>query len=590
MFGAKRLTVSVSLARLLRGQIVLPEIDVEQPVINLERDAGGRASWELGTPSGKPNGNKQPAKIPVIRRLSIEGGKLHVVDQVRKLTFSGSLVAADRAGQRDSAAFQVRCSGTLNAKPFHLDANGGPLLDLEPDKPYSFTTHLTAADITLDTHVTVTKPFDLGSLAVQFDVSGKDLADVFYLTGLALPNTPPYRLAATVHVDGTLIDIQDLKGNLGSSDISGQGHVDLADKIPRLTAKLFSNKLDIVDLAPILGRPMTDQSATLAAAPAAKAASPGKAASPAKQAPPATPPAGAPNGGLLLPDADLQVDRVRGMNADVTYRAAAVVAPKVPMKEVVIHVVLNNGLLTIDPLSFVLDAGKFAGKVQIDARQDIPMTHIDMRIDNVDLGQFKSASMTTPPIQGELQGRLEFHGTGSSIHKLAADADGTVSIVIPHGKIRSVFAELTGINVLKGLGLLLTKETDETDIRCGIIDFKAHDGSLNTTTVYVDTSNVLITGRGKIDLDTEDIGLALQGDPKQVRLLRLRSPISLHGTLEHPEVGIKADKLAEQVGEAVALGALLTPAAAALAFVDPGLAKNKDCSTVLAQADAGVKN
>jgi uncharacterized protein involved in outer membrane biogenesis len=585
MFAAKRLTVSVSLMHLLRGQIVLPEIDLEQPVINLERDAGGRASWELGTPSGKPNGNKQPAKLPVIRRLAIEGGKLHVVDQVRKLTFSGSLVAADRAGQRDAAAFQVRCSGTLNAKPFHLDANGGPLLDLEPDKPYSFTTHLTAADITLDTHVTVTKPFDLGSLSVQFDVSGNDLADVFYLTGLALPNTPPYRLAATVRVDGTLIDIQDLKGHLGSSDISGQGHLDMAQKIPQLTAKLFSNKLDIVDLAPTLGHPESDKSVTLAAAPAAKTSKttqPGHGA-PAGKATPA-------NGGLLLPDADLQVDRVRGMNADVTYRAAAVTAPKVPMKEMVIHVVLDNGLLTIDPLSFVLDAGKFAGKVQIDARQDVPMTHIDMRIDKVDLGQFKSASMTTPPIQGELLGRLEFHGSGSSIHKLAADADGTVSIVIPHGSIRSVFAELTGINVLKGLGLLITKETDETDIRCGIIDFKAHDGSLNTTTVYVDTSNVLITGRGKIDLDTEDIDLALQGDPKQVRLLRLRSPISLHGTLEHPEVGIKADKLAEQVGEAVALGALLTPAASALAFIDPGLAKDKDCSTVLAQADAGVKN
>jgi len=582
MFGAKRLTISVSLVNLLRGQIVLPEVDLAQPVINLERDAGGRASWELGTPSGKPNGNKQPAKIPVIRRLSIEGGKLHVVDEVRKLTFSGSLVAADRAGKRDPDAFQVRCSGTLNAKPFHLEANGGPLLNLEPDKPYSFTTHLTAADITLDTHVTVAKPFDLGSLAVEFDVSGNDLADVFYLTGLALPNTPPYRLAATVHVDGTLVEIQDLKGHLGSSDISGQGHVDMADKLPRLTAKLFSNKLDIVDLAPTLGHPMTDKSVSLAAAPAAQSAA---ARLPAK-APKAVPA----DGGLLLPDADLQVARVRGMNADVTYRAAAVLAPKVPMKEVLFHVVLENGLLTIDPLSFVLDSGKFTGKVQIDARKDVPVTQIDMRIDNVDLGQFKSASMTTPPIQGEMQGRLEFHGSGSSIHKLAADADGTVSIVIPHGRIRSVFAELTGINVLKGLGLLLTKETDETDIRCGIVDFKAHDGSLNTTTVYVDTSNVLITGRGKIDLDTEDIGIALQGDPKQVRLLRLRSPIWLHGTLADPEVGIKADKLALQVGEAVALGALLTPAASALAFIDPGLTKNKDCSTVLAQADAGVKN
>jgi uncharacterized protein involved in outer membrane biogenesis len=588
MFGAKRLTVSVSLANLLRGHIVLPEIDLVQPVINLERDASGRASWELGTPSGKPNGNKQPAKIPVIRRLLIEGGKLHVVDQVRKLTFSGSLVAADQAGKSDDAAFQVRCSGTLNAKPFHLEASGGPLLNLEPDKPYSFTTHLTAADITLDTHVTVAKPFDLGSLAVQFDVAGNDLADVFYLTGLALPNTPPYRLAANVHVDGTLIDIQDLKGHLGSSDISGQGHVDLAEKIPRLTAKLFSNKLDIVDLAPTLGHPETDKSVSLAAAPAAQAASakPRKTTA-AKAAQVQAPPA---NGGLLLPDADLQVNRVRGMNADVTYHAAAVVAPKVPMQEVAFHVVLENGLLTIDPLSFGLDAGKVSGKVQIDARRDVPLTHIDMRIDGVDLGQFKSASMQEPPLQGEMQGRFEFHGAGSSIHKLAADADGTVSIVIPQGKIRSVFAELTGINVLKGLGLLLTKETDQTDIRCGIIDFKARDGSLNTTTVYVDTSNVLITGRGKIDLDTEDIDLALQGDPKQVRLLRLRSPISLHGTLEHPEVGIKADKLAEQVGEAVALGALLTPAASALAFIDPGLAKNKDCSTVLAQADAGVKN
>ena len=74
--------------------------------------------------------------------------------------------------------------------------------------------------------------------------------------------------------------------------------------------------------------------------------------------------------------------------------------------------------------------------------------------------------------------------------------------------------------------------------------------------------------------------LALQGDPKKWRLLRLRSPITLHGTLLHPAVGIKADKLAEQVAVAAALSTLLTPVAAAIAFIDPGLAKNKDCSSV----------
>ena len=589
MFGAKRITVSVSLGRLLRGQIVLPQVALVEPVINLERDSKGRASWELGTKAGTPNHNTKPAKIPTVQQLLIENGKLHVVDQIRKLTFSGSLIAAEQAGKDDPDAFKVHCSGTLNAKPFRLEANGGPLLALDPHKPYSFSAHLTASDINLETHVTVLEPFDLGLLDVKFVVTGDDLADVFYLTGLALPNTPKYRLAATIHVDGTKYTVDDLKGKLGSSDISGRAQVDVAGDKPRLTAKLASTTLNIVDLAPTLGEPAPKPTSLAANAPLAQGAgksgkAPAVAASEPSDAPPTT------NDGRLLPDADLQVNRVRGMDADVTYQAASVTAPKVPMKQLGFHLKLDNALLTIDPLAFVLDSGRFSGKVQIDARGDVPVSTIDMRIADVDLGQFKSATMKQAPLQGNMQGRFQFHGTGSSIHKFASTSDGAMSIVIPHGEINDVIAELTGINVLKGLGLLLKSGQNTTEIRCGIIDFKDHEGSLNTTTVYVDTTNVLITGRGKIGLGDEDIDLALQGDPKKMRFLRLRSPISLHGTLLHPAVGIKADKLAEQAGVAAALGVLLTPVAAAIAFIDPGLAKDKDCSTVLAQAAAGVQN
>ncbi len=583
MFGAKRITVSVSLGRLLRGQVVLPQIELLQPTINLERDATGRASWDFGSKTGKAKHNTKPAKIPTIRRLLIEDGKLHVVDQIRKLTFGGSLVAAEQTGKEDPSAFKIRSSGTLNAKPFRLEANGGPLLALDPHTPYSFSAHLTASDINLDSHVTVLKPFDLGLLDVKFAVSGNDLADVFYLTGLALPNTPRYRLAATVHADGSKYTVKDLQGTLGSSDISGQGQVDIAGGKTKLSAKLSSNTLNIVDLAPTLGQP-APKATSLASA------EPGAASHPHPTIPAAeTAVAAAPAGdGRLLPDADLQVNRVRGMDADVTYQAASVTAPKVPLQHVGFHLVLNDGVLTIDPLSFVLDAGKFSGKVQIDARNAVPVSSIDMRIEGVDLAQFKSATMKQAPLQGSMEGRFQFHGNGSSIHKFASNSDGSLSVVIPHGQISDVLAELTGINVLKGLGLLMAKGQSQTEIRCGIVDFKAHQGSLNTTTVYVDTTNVLITGRGKIDLTDEDIDLALQGDPKQLRLLRLRSPISLHGTLSHPAIGIKADKLAEQAGVAAALGVLLTPVAAAIAFIDPGLAKNKDCSTVLAQASEGV--
>jgi hypothetical protein len=336
----------------------------------------------------------------------------------------------------------------------------------------------------------------------------------------------------------------------------------------------------MVDLAPTLGQPASSPASSLNTA----AASPAKAktAHHSSKAPPPTQPP--PAADHLFPDADLQVNRVRGMDADVTYHANSVVAPKLPMKEVSFHLQLQDGLLRLNPLSFVLDAGKFSGSVAIDARKDVPETTIDMGIDNVDLGQFKSKSARQPPLDGSLMGRLDIHGFGTSVHKLASTADGTLSVALPQGQMNNAIAELTGINVIRGLGLLFSEKQKDTQIRCGIVDFQANKGMLDSKSVFIDTTDVLITGRGDIDLRDEKLDLSLQGDPKKIRLLRLRSPITLHGTLLHPAVGVQAGKLAAQAGIAVALGTLLTPAAAALALIDPGLAKNKDCSSVLAQA------
>lgn len=580
MFAARSLTVSVSLLHLLRGQIVVPELKILGPDIDLERDARGRASWDLGTKAGTPKATSRPAKLPAIQRLVIDDGKLNVSDAIRKLTFAGSLVAADVAGRKDPAAFKIRCTGTLNDKPFKLSADGGPLVEIEPTKPYSFAVRLSASDIDLESHVTVRKPFDLGAIDMKFQVSGRDLADVYYLTGLALPNTPPYRLAADVHLQGTDVAVDGLKGTLGTSDIEGRGEVQNIGVKPKLVAKLRSGTLSMADLEPTLGEPERKPD-SLSAAPGAKASPPAGDKATAGGTPPAP-------DSRLLPDSNLQVNRVRGMDADVTYHADSVTMPKVPMKEVNFHLVLKDGVLRIDPLSFFLDRGKFSGVVQIDARPDVPVSDIDMHIDDIDLSQFRSAAMKQSPLDGKMLGRFQLHGTGASVHKFAASSAGIVSVVIPDGQISDVIAELTGINVLKGLGLLLSSAQPKTEIRCGIMDFKDTSGTLHTTTVFVDTSDVLITGRGDIDLQTEKLNLALQGDPKKIRLLRLRSPITLHGTLLHPAIGINAGKLAEQAGVAAALGALLTPVAAALAFVDPGLAKNKDCSDVLAQARAGV--
>ena len=552
MFEAKQIGLSVSLGRLLRGQIVIPQIKLIDPEFNLERDSRGRASWNFDSAAGAPKGKTKPAHIPTIRSLLIQNGHLHVLDQIRKLRFGGSLAADDESGKNDASAFKVQAKGTLNEKPFKLDANGGPSLNLAPERPYAFAMQVNAADIKLDTHVTVLKPFDLSLLDVAFVVSGKDLADLYYLTGLALPNTPSYRLAASVHVSGTTLRAANLNGRVGASDLEGSLAVETGGPRPKLQGKLMSRSLNLIDLAPSLGQP-----AEAAAEPTPKA------------------------GNWVLPDADLQVERVRGMDADVTYEAASVRAPKLHTTKVDFHLVLNNGVLTLEPLRFVLDQGTFSGSVRIDAHSDIPQSAIDMRIVDVNLGQFKTAKMTEAPLSGALMGRLKIQGSGGSIHKFASTADGAISMIIPTGQVNEAMAELTGINVTEGVGLLLAKKDTQTAIRCSVIDFQAKDGTLNAKSLFVDTTDVLIKGRGSVHLGDERLDLEVQGDPKKLRLTRVRAPITVKGTLAHPAIGVDAGKLAKQGAVATALGTLLTPLAALIAFVDPGLAKNKDCAASL---------
>jgi len=160
--------------------------------------------------------------------------------------------------------------------------------------------------------------------------------------------------------------------------------------------------------------------------------------------------------------------------------------------------------------------------------------------------------------------------------------------VVTHGAIRSSLAELAGID-LRALGLMLAKDKQETGIRCIVAGFQAHDGTLSAQSLVVDTDPVLITGEGRLHLDSESLDFALRGHPKSLRVFRLRTPVLVRGTLVHPAIALQARNAAAQTAAAVALGAVLTPLAGMLAFVDPGLAKDADCASLQAQVTASAR-
>ena len=251
----------------------------------------------------------------------------------------------------------------------------------------------------------------------------------------------------------------------------------------------------------------------------------------------------------------------------------------VPFTHASVIATLKDGVLSVHPARFEMPQGRVSGVATVDTRRRPPEVHLDLRVTDMELEQVKGkAPASVAPLGGIFDARAIINGRGDSVRSLMADANGTATGVIPHGDIRAAFAELTGVDVAAGIGLLLKKPDDRAAIRCGLAQFDIEDGTARAESIVMDTQNVLITGGGQIELANEKLNLAIQGHPKKFHLLRVKAPIKIKGHVLKPTFELESGHLVTQGGIAAALGTVLTPLAAVLAFVDPGLAKNQNCA------------
>jgi len=527
-----------------------------RPAVHLIVDGKGRRSWDL-YPDRPDDG--RGAKLPVIQRLVINDGRLTLDEQRRGMKLDAVITAREaRAPEDGESGFLLDGKGTMNGAPLTLRVTGGPFINIRRDRPYAFTADLAGAGSRLRAKGAVTRPFDLGRFNAVLELEGQDLADIYLLTGITTPNTPPYRLRGDLSRDGALFRFADFSGRVGSSDLSGSLEVNKVGERRRVDAKLTSRTLDIDDLAAVLGaRPRVTSEGTVATS-------------------------GAP--GKLLPDAPLQTERLRTMDGTLSYRAATVRANAFDIRQVSLGADLKDGILKLDPVAFTFNRGELNGTARIDARKATPHSAIDFRLSGYPLESIILARGGAPTVTGRALGRAKLEGPGASIHDLAANSKGSISLVVPQGRMRSAFAELLGINVGAGLGKLLSGDQSTSGIRCAVADFKVANGVASSRTLVIDTDVVLAQGSGTIDLGTETMNLRIDGETKKPRLLRVWAPITITGPLASPRLGVDASAVATQGGLVGALATLVNPVAALLGFIDPGLAEDADCGALIAGA------
>ncbi len=627
---------------LLVHRIRVPTVQLLRPTIDLERDKDGRATWVF-TPAKSDKPTSWKLDLGTIGfdegQISLDDAmtrtRLDVVveplaeaipyDQIvaeqssdareqAQKTVGGSasktLAGAakddkdtDHASSNSTYQFKWTLNGSYQGAKLKGGGKTGSMLALQTSKlplPIQADVHLG------DSHIaavgTLTDPAHLGGLDVRLWFSGSSMAKLYAFTGVALPDTRPY--ATEGHLKATFGDrshysYQDFRGRVGGSDLSGsldfvsaaksnkhdndndQGNTkDTKDKNEnsaknensekpentaapsraKLSGTLNSRVLQFADLAPLIGADSN----------AAKQQRGDEGDQPA---------------GKVLPVSEFRTDRWRAMDADVKFSAARIVYKEpLPIDALSTHLKMQAGILTLDPLTVSLAGGTAKGNLRLDGSKTPMQGTLKLNARHLKL---KQLFPTFEPMQtsfGEINGDASLRGSGNSVAALLGSSDGDLKLLMNDGAISKTLLETAGLNV--GNIVLAKLFGDKTvKINCAATNLTAKNGLFDVRLFVFDTGDAVINMDGTINMATEQLDLDIQPHTRGVRILSLRSPLYVKGTLKDPDVGVQKGPLLLRGASAVALATVAAPAAALLALIAPSHDNDEEntCQVVLSQ-------
>ncbi len=560
LFAAKRIESRFDTLSFIFGGRRARFVTLDGGAIDLEWNADrSQNSWTFAGPA-------KPLELPNIVRAVVDGTTVRYRDPKMRLATDIAIRTVRAEGRQIMNAVRFAGDGTARDTRFTIE---GALLS--PNQTINggrtqLTLGIRAASTRADISGTLPAATRIDGADLRVDVRGRDMADLFGVAGIAVPETRAYRLRSALTKAGDEWRFTGLRGTFGDSDLSGKLVIAMREPRMKLTAQLATRTLDIVDVAPFIGY-NPDRIAARGASGAVTTVN------------------GQPR---LLPDSRLQVEALSNFDADVRYSVRQVRAKSLPVSNIDLTLSLDNRLLKLSPLSFEMARGHVAADIAINARRKPVFTDYDVRLSPTPMGRLLAGfGVEESGTTGTIKARINMTGTGDTVHDSLASANGRIAVIMPKGSFWTRNVQLSeldlGTYVFK---LFQGKLKEPVQINCGLVAFTVRDGIAAADPILIDTTKNVMVGRGGFSFKNEAMDLAFRADGKKFSLFSAQSPVSLGGYFAKPNIDPISGDLFLRGGTAVALGVVASPLASVLAFVDIGDAKSTACGPVLAGARA----
>ncbi|MCA8378972.1 AsmA family protein [Burkholderia cenocepacia] len=476
---------------------------------------------------------------------------------------SGAAAPAKPSGP--TYAFGLKVDGRYKSVPISGTGKvGGVLAIQDTSQPFPLQADVKAGDTRLAIVGTLTDPRHLAALDLRLWLQGTSMSHLYQLTGITLPDTPPYategRLIGNFKPNASTFRYENFNGRVGGSDLGGTLTWAQREPRPKLSGELVSNLLQFSDLAPVIG--------------ADSAASKKKRGDTTRQPP-----------DRVLPVAAFRTERWSAIDADVKFTGRKLIkSADLPITNLYTHILMQDGVLTLEPLQFGVAGGTLATNAHLDGSRTPLKGRFTLAARHLKLKQLFPTQKVMQSAFGEINGDASLSATGNSPAALAATSTGEVKALITNGRISRLLMEAAGLNVANVVYEKLFGNRD-VNINCAAIDFVATDGMLDPKVFALDTDDALINVDGPINLRDESLDLKIHPHTKGFRIFSLRSPLYAKGTFKNPKVGVDAGALALRAGAMVGLG-LINPFAALIPLIAPSNNRDVPCSELFGQMKA----
>ena len=574
-FGrVERLAVTFDPMALLDRKLSLTAIHIEQPKFALLAPSKSAANWVFPS-SSEPPSDKPPLVELVLGTLSIAGGQVRFEYPQFKSDFL-ALIETLPGENPDAPELHVRASGKYAGQPLTAKFVGGALLSLrDAANPYPVFLSVANGATKLRLQGTLLDPIRLGGAKLDLRFEGADMADLFPLTGVPLPPTAPYSIHGRFDfipgsMPGPLFRFSDFTGTVGKSDLSGTVAVQTGGPRLMINADLRSKQVLLADLGGLVGAPPGEADA--------KGQTAAQKAEHAKQDADAR----------LLPDKPINLPKLRGADFDLRYVAQRIQSQDTPFDDLDLHLRIDDGVLSLRPISFGVGGGGISANLLLDGTQDVARVQADADFEDVDFGQVLGKTLKYRGA-GRVDGNMSLKARGNTVADLLGDGDGKLRLSMAGGDVSALLINLAGLDfgnaLLSSLGI-----PSRARLRCMIADLDMQKGLVKTDTLLLDTTEANVVGTGTVNLKSEQVDYRVATQPKTFNIGSVSAPINIRGPLKNPKIRPDAKSLGVRGGAAVVLGIVATPLAALLATIQPGTGKDADCDALLKQVRREAAN